>query len=71
MVLTNVLAFTLYDFIELCSQVVMLRFGHDWSPECMRMDETLFGISDKVKNFATIFLVRSSLFSSSSPLSPV
>ena len=33
------------------------RFGHDWDPHCMKMDETLFGCAEKVKNFATIYLV--------------
>ena len=39
------------------NRVVVIRFGHDWDPECMRMDETLFGIAEKVKNFAVIYLV--------------
>lgn len=39
-------------------RVVVIRFGHDWDPECMKMDETLFGIAEKVKNFAAIYLVR-------------
>lgn len=38
-------------------RVVVMRFGHDWDPECMKMDETLFGIAEKVKNFAAIYLV--------------
>ena len=33
------------------------RFGHDWDPACMVMDETLFRLAEKVKNFASIFLV--------------
>ncbi|KAI9615926.1 hypothetical protein H4Q26_011177 [Puccinia striiformis f. sp. tritici PST-130] len=39
------------------NRVVIIRFGHDWDSECMRMDETLYGISEKVKNFAVIYLV--------------
>ena len=35
----------------------MIRFGHDWDPTCMNMDETLFAIAEKVKNFAVIYLV--------------
>jgi U5 snRNP protein, DIM1 family len=66
-------------------RVVVIRFGHDWDPTCMKMDEvglflnpffqllsspckislkillscvqTLFAIAEKVKNFATIYLV--------------
>lgn len=38
-------------------RVVVIRFGHDWDPECMKMDETLYGIAEKVKNFAVIYLV--------------
>lgn len=38
-------------------RVVVIRFGHDWDPTCMRMDETLFGVSERVKNFAVIYLV--------------
>jgi DIM1 family U5 snRNP protein len=38
-------------------RVVVIRFGHDWDPDCMKMDEILYGIADKVSNFAVIFLV--------------
>lgn len=38
-------------------KVVVIRFGHDWDPECMKMDETLLGIVEKVKNFAVIYVV--------------
>jgi hypothetical protein len=24
------------------------RFGHDWDPNCMKMDESLFAIAEKV-----------------------
>jgi len=33
-------------------KAVVIRFGHDWDPSCMKMDETLFSIAEKVKNFA-------------------
>lgn len=36
------------------SRVVVIRFGHDYDTECMRHDETLFGIAEKVKNMAVI-----------------
>ena len=38
-------------------RVVVIRFGHDWDPVCMKMDETLYRISEKVKNFAAIYVV--------------
>jgi hypothetical protein len=37
--------------------VVVIRFGHDWDPQCMQMDEILASVSDQMKNFAVIFLV--------------
>lgn len=37
--------------------VVVIRFGHDWDPECMAMDEVLFRIAEKVRKFAVIYLV--------------
>lgn len=29
-------------------RVVVIRFGHDWDPTCMKMDEILYGIAEKV-----------------------
>lgn len=37
--------------------VQVIRFGHDWDPTCMKMDEVLYSIAEKVKNFAVIYLV--------------
>ena len=37
--------------------MVLIRFGHDWDPTCMMMDETLFSMAEKVKNFCVIYLV--------------
>jgi len=31
--------------------------GHDYDTQCMKMDETLNGVSEKVQNFAVIYLV--------------
>lgn len=39
------------------SRVVVVRFGRDHDPACMRMDELLAGVADKVKAFACIYLV--------------
>ena len=38
-------------------RVVVMRFGHDHDPTCMLQDETLFRISEKIKNFAVVYLV--------------
>ncbi|KAJ1963094.1 U4/U6-U5 snRNP complex subunit dib1 [Dipsacomyces acuminosporus] len=38
-------------------RVVIMRFGHDWDEQCMVMDETLYHVADKLKNFAVIYLV--------------
>ncbi|CAG0920693.1 unnamed protein product [Notodromas monacha] len=38
-------------------RVVVIRFGHDWDPTCMKMDEVLYSIAEKVKNFCVIYLV--------------
>ncbi|KAI1815160.1 mitosis protein DIM1-domain-containing protein [Poronia punctata] len=37
-------------------RVVVLRFGKDSDPDCMRQDEVLYRIADKIKNFAVIYL---------------
>ena len=38
-------------------RVVLIRFGHDYDPLCMQMDEVLFSLAYDVKNFARIYLV--------------
>ena len=38
-------------------KVVVIRFGHDYDPECMKMDEILYSIADIVSNFAVIYIV--------------
>ena len=38
-------------------RVVVVRFGHDYDPVCMQMDEALSKIADKVKNFCVVYLV--------------
>jgi DIM1 family U5 snRNP protein len=37
-------------------RLVVIRFGRDADPDCMKMDEVLFKIADRVKNFAVIYL---------------
>ncbi|KAG8235965.1 hypothetical protein J437_LFUL017901 [Ladona fulva] len=29
-------------------RVVVIRFGHDWDPTCMKMDEVLYSIAEKM-----------------------
>lgn len=38
-------------------RVVVIRFGHDWDPECMKMDEVLAHVAHKVQNMAVIYVV--------------
>lgn len=38
-------------------RVVVIRFGHDYDNQCMKMDETLNSVAEKVQNFAVIYLV--------------
>ncbi|PRP75819.1 thioredoxin-like protein 4A [Planoprotostelium fungivorum] len=38
-------------------RLVVIRFGHDWEPDCMQVDEVLKSIQPKVKNYAVIYLV--------------
>ncbi|ORY22387.1 thioredoxin-like U5 snRNP-specific pre-mRNA splicing factor [Naematelia encephala] len=38
-------------------RVVCIRFGHDFNEDCMAMDETLYGVMEKVQNFCVIYLV--------------
>ncbi|XP_064139226.1 thioredoxin-like protein 4A [Loxodonta africana] len=39
------------------NRIVVIRFGHDWDPTCMRMDEVLYRTAEKVQRFAVIYLV--------------
>ncbi|XP_046430644.1 thioredoxin-like protein 4A isoform X1 [Neodiprion lecontei] len=43
--------------LKIQSYKIVIRFGHDWDPMCMKMDEVLYNIAEKVKNFAVIYLV--------------
>eukprot|EP00033_Pygsuia_biforma_P000202 GCRY01000254.1.p1 GENE.GCRY01000254.1~~GCRY01000254.1.p1 ORF type:complete len:143 (+),score=12.47 GCRY01000254.1:147-575(+) len=38
-------------------RVVVIRFGRDWEPTCMAVDEALYGVSHEVSNFAVIYMV--------------
>lgn len=38
-------------------RLVIIRFGRDHDNECMKQDEALYRIAEKVKNFAVIYLV--------------
>ena len=37
-------------------RLVVIRFGRDHDPDCMRQDEVLYRIADRVKNFAVIYV---------------
>ena len=37
-------------------RLVVIRFGRDWDPDCMRQDEVLYRIAERVKNFAVIYV---------------
>lgn len=39
-------------------RVVVIRFGREEETQCMIMDEILFSISEKIKNFAVVYLVN-------------
>jgi hypothetical protein len=36
-------------------RLVVIRFGRDHEPDCMRQDEVLYKIADRVKNFAVLY----------------
>ncbi|ORY46426.1 putative thioredoxin-like protein 4A, partial [Rhizoclosmatium globosum] len=37
-------------------RVVVIRFGHDWDPTCVQMDEVLYKCAERLRNFAVIYL---------------
>lgn len=37
-------------------RLVVIRFGRDADPECLKMDEILYSIADRVRNFAAIYV---------------
>ncbi|OQE86233.1 hypothetical protein PENNAL_c0021G00474 [Penicillium nalgiovense] len=37
-------------------RLVVIRFGRDHDPDCIRQDELLYKIAERVKNFAVIYL---------------
>eukprot|EP01016_Furgasonia_blochmanni_P001802 TRINITY_DN10717_c0_g1_i1.p1 TRINITY_DN10717_c0_g1~~TRINITY_DN10717_c0_g1_i1.p1 ORF type:complete len:143 (+),score=34.46 TRINITY_DN10717_c0_g1_i1:98-526(+) len=39
------------------NRVVIIRFGHDYDPQCMIMDQLLYSVAEDIKNFAVIYLV--------------
>ena len=36
-------------------RLVVIRFGRDYDEDCMRQDEVLYKIAERVKNFAVIY----------------
>ena len=39
------------------TRLVCIRFGHDYDPVCMQMDEVLYSVAEKVKNWCVIYLI--------------
>jgi len=39
------------------TRVVVIRFGHDYDPACMKMDELLYNVAEDIKNYAVVYLV--------------
>lgn len=37
-------------------RLVIVRFGRDKDRQCMIMDELLYGIAEKIRNFAVVYL---------------
>lgn len=37
-------------------RVVVIRFGRDTDLECMRMDEHLYSVAEKIRNFAAVYV---------------
>ncbi|EGX53472.1 hypothetical protein AOL_s00006g338 [Orbilia oligospora ATCC 24927] len=37
-------------------RLVVIRFGKDSHPDCISMDETLYKIAERVKNFAVLYV---------------
>uniref|UniRef100_A0A2K5PTF5 Thioredoxin like 4A n=1 Tax=Cebus imitator TaxID=2715852 RepID=A0A2K5PTF5_CEBIM len=50
-------------------RVVVIRFGHDWDPTCMKMDEVLYSIAEKVARWNAV--ARSRLPATSASRVPV
>jgi DIM1 family U5 snRNP protein len=38
-------------------RIVLIRFGHDWNKECMKMDEILYNVAEKVKQWCVVYVV--------------
>ena len=39
------------------TRLVIVRFGTDWDPQCMQMDETLYKVAMGIQKWAVIYLV--------------
>ena len=37
-------------------RLVIIRFGRDGDPDCLRQDDVLSRVAEKVKNFAVVYL---------------
>lgn len=43
-------------------RVLVIRFGHDWDPTCMKMDEVLYSIAEKVHFRCTLYTETGLIF---------
>ena len=41
-------------------KLVVIRFGHDWDPRCMQMDEMLYKVAYKLSKFVVFYVVDTS-----------
>ncbi len=37
-------------------KLVVIRFGYDWHPQCMEMDELMYKVGHKLSKFVTFYL---------------
>jgi DIM1 family U5 snRNP protein len=38
-------------------KLVVIRFGHDWDPQCMQMDEVMLKAASKLRNYVVMYVV--------------
>ena len=38
-------------------KLVVIRFGHDWDPQCMQMDEVMLKGAAKLRNYVVMYVV--------------
>ena len=38
-------------------KLVVIRFGHDWDPKCMQIDEVMYKVAYKLSKFVVFYVV--------------